>query len=129
MINRIGYFVRCIDPDHPRFFLDECLEVTSVSADCNKVLLGFDNNRTMWDADKFEEITVHQTYSNDSVTVYEAPEPTIEITRKEYLALLDAEMWWHSALLGNVRDFCGWPDIMEHYLALKKEEKENINGN
>ncbi len=129
MINRTGYYVKVIR-EGSRFEMGEVLQVSTVSADPQGNLrLGFDNNLPIWDANLFEEILVHQTYSNDSVIVYEAPEPTIEITRKEYLALLDAEMWWHSALLGNVSDYCGWSDIMSHYMQLRKEEKESLNEN
>ena len=125
MTQRTGYFVKNVSFMAP-FDIDEVLQVSSAHCDSQgNLYLGFDG-AAIWPSEYFTEVVVAEAY-DDSVTTYELPEPTIEITRKEYLALLDAEMWWHAALLGNVRDFCGWPDIMEHYLALKKEEKEMVN--
>lgn len=127
-MSRTGYLVRCITHS-TRFDVNEILEVTSVSSQPNgKLLLGLDGNLPIWDSINFEEVQVYAA-SDDSMVVWEPPEPTIEITRKEYLALLDAEMWWHSALLGNVRDYCGWSDIVEHYQQIKKEEKGMVNDN
>ncbi len=123
MTTRTGYFVRALD-DYFVFEKGDIMQVVSVSASpLGAVLLGFGEDGAVWDASAFEEIEIHDSYQ-EGVVKYEAPEPTIEITRKEYLALLDAEMWWHSALLGNVRDYCGWSDVVAHYLQLRKEEKE-----
>ena len=119
---RIGYWVRAIDSATP-YHEGTILQVVSASCSDGVLLLGFADDDSMWRAEHFEQIAVYKTY-DDAVVTYEAPDATIEVSKREYNMLLDMEMWVHAALLGGVRDFCGWSDIVEHYLQLKKESRE-----